>query len=300
MRQKIYLNSRTTGLGFSSNRSLSSGSVSAPKAPIPPTETKLPFKKPESSSEAGVSKWVRDYKASSSEEVSPSPPYSPPFTFKERGRIYSGVKRFIDILFAIMGLFLFILALPFIAFLIKVDSPGPVFFTQERVGIDRRRRQNSGYPGSNRRKVIRPGKPFMIYKLRTMRVNAEANGPRWAARHDNRVTRIGRLLRKSRLDEVPQFLNVLRGDMSLIGPRPERLCFIRNLEKEIPNYCDRLLVLPGITGLAQVRNGYDKDTRSVEKKVALDCTYIQKRNFWLDLRIILSTFRVVITGEGAH
>jgi lipopolysaccharide/colanic/teichoic acid biosynthesis glycosyltransferase len=110
---------------------------------------------------------------------------------------------------------------------------------------------------------------------------------------------VGRFLRQTRLDEVPQFLNVLRGEMSLIGPRPERLCFIHKLEKEVPNYRDRLLVLPGITGLAQVINGYDDSTESVRRKVELDRQYIRSLSLWADVRIIAHTVRVVLTGEGA-
>jgi lipopolysaccharide/colanic/teichoic acid biosynthesis glycosyltransferase len=132
-----------------------------------------------------------------------------------------------------------------------------------------------------------------------MRTDAEKNGPQWAARNDSRVTKVGRFLRKTRLDEVPQFVNVLRGEMSLIGPRPERLCFIRQLEKEIPNYWERLLVQPGITGLAQVLNGYDTSTNSARRKVRLDRVYIRKSGAKTDLRILLSTIKVVITGDGA-
>ena len=118
--------------------------------------------------------------------------------------------------------------------------------------------------------------------------------------NDSRVTQVGRFLRKTRLDEVPQFINVLRGEMSLIGPRPERLCFIRQLEKEVPHYLDRLLVLPGITGLAQVLNGYDDGSESVKRKVALDRHYIRRSGVAIDMKIVLSTIKVVITGEGAY
>jgi len=217
-------------------------------------------------------------------------------------RIYDRLKRGIDFILSLLALTLFGLFLPFIALAIKLDSPGRVFFSQERVGMNRRRgkRRASKRGGQDRRKVLQPGRPFRIYKLRTMRVDAEANGPQWAKKQDARVTRVGRFLRMTRLDEVPQFINVLRGEMSLIGPRPERLCFVRQLEKNVPKYRDRLLVLPGITGLAQVRNGYDENAETVRRKVALDRKYIRKSGFWEDLKIMIHTVKVVITGEGAQ
>jgi len=212
---------------------------------------------------------------------------------------YYKFKRLMDIVVSVIALLVFLCLLPFIALAIKLDSPGPVFFKQERVGINRRRISRSGFMGTDRRKVLQPGRPFQIYKLRSMRIDAEKEGPRWASKDDPRVTRVGHYLRKTRLDEIPQFINVMRGDMSLIGPRPERLCFIRQLEKTVPYYRERLLVRPGITGLAQVRNGYDSCTDSVKRKVELDRLYIQKPSVVNDLRIILSTVRVVITGDGS-
>jgi len=216
------------------------------------------------------------------------------------GRTVRLFKRAIDIVSATAALLVFGALLPLIALAIRLDSPGPIFYSQTRIGINRRRRRVAGYGAADRRKVVQPGRPFRIHKLRTMRTDAEANGPQWAARVDTRVTRVGRVLRKTRLDEVPQFVNVLRGEMSLIGPRPERLCFIHKLEKEVPDYRDRLLVLPGITGLAQVINGYDDSTESVRRKVELDRQYIRSIGLGTDLRILLRTFRVVLTGEGAH
>jgi len=208
-------------------------------------------------------------------------------------------KRAVDVLAAVIALACFVALLPFIALAIRLDSRGPIFYSQTRIGINRRRRRVAGFSTGDRRKVVQPGRPFRIHKLRTMRIDAEQNGPQWAARDDNRITRVGRFLRQTRLDEVPQFVNVLRGEMSLIGPRPERLCFIHKLEKEVPNYRDRLLVLPGITGLAQVINGYDDSTESVRRKVELDRQYIRDLSLWTDVRIIAHTVRVVLTGEGA-
>jgi len=160
---------------------------------------------------------------------------------------YLKFKRILDVGIAVLGLSAFGLLLPIVALIIKIDSSGPVFYSQDRVGINRRQRHGS-FQGDDRRVVLQPGKPFQVHKLRSMGVNAEAGGPQWAAKNDVRVTRVGRILRKSRLDEVPQFWNVLKGEMSLIGPRPERLVFVRQLEKDVPHYRERLLVLPGITG----------------------------------------------------
>jgi lipopolysaccharide/colanic/teichoic acid biosynthesis glycosyltransferase len=207
-----------------------------------------------------------------------------------------------DIGISIAGLTLFALLLPIVFIIQKVDSPGPLFFSQTRIGINRRRFAGSKKSGlsEDRRHIVYPGKPFKIIKLRTMRVDAEAEGPQWAKLNDTRITRFGNFLRKSRLDEFPQFLNVLRGEMSVIGPRPERLCFIRQLENEVPHYHERLHVLPGITGLAQVVNGYDTDLESVRRKVELDRRYIAKAGFRFDMSILLMTARVLMNKHGAH
>ncbi len=219
----------------------------------------------------------------------------------ERAVAYArGIKRGTDVVIAVASLAVFGACLPLIALAIKLDSRGPVFFLQSRIGIDRRQRRSPCPSYPERRRVVYPGRPFRIFKLRTMRQDAEAHGPQWASKHDGRVTRVGRVLRKTRLDEFPQFVNVLRGEMSVIGPRPERLCFIRQLENDVPCYHDRLIVLPGITGLAQVINGYDTDVDSVRRKVALDRQYIGSLSLKTDLRILALTFRVLLEGEGAH
>jgi lipopolysaccharide/colanic/teichoic acid biosynthesis glycosyltransferase len=215
------------------------------------------------------------------------------------GPLYLGLKRVMDVGIAIMGLGFFGIILPVLALIIKIDSAGPVFYSQDRVGINRRQ-QRGGFNGKDRRTVLQPGKPFQVHKLRTMGVHAEAGGPQWAAKNDVRVTRVGRILRKTRLDEVPQFWNVLKGEMSLIGPRPERLVFVRQLEKDVPHYRERLLILPGITGLAQVINGYDDSLESVRRKIELDRTYIKNSGFKQDSKILLSTVGVVLKGEGAR
>jgi lipopolysaccharide/colanic/teichoic acid biosynthesis glycosyltransferase len=184
---------------------------------------------------------------------------------------------------------------------IKLDSRGPVFYTQDRIGINRRRgpRRSSGRGGAGRRVIHNAGRPFQIFKFRTMRIDAEAAGPQWARSNDPRITRFGAFLRKTRLDEVPQFINVLRGEMTLIGPRPERPFFIDILQSEIPHYSKRLLVKPGITGLAQVNNGYDDSIESVRRKIAWDLRYIRGQGARADLRIVAKTIRTVLTGEGA-
>lgn len=213
--------------------------------------------------------------------------------------LYPLVKRGFDVVVSLLALAIFGLMMPLLTLIIKLDSPGPVFYSQERVGLNRRRRRDE-FGGQERRKVIQPGRPFKVIKLRTMSTNAEAGGPQWAQKNDVRVTRVGKFMRRSRLDEVPQFMNVLRGEMSIIGPRPERMVFIRQLEQEIPNYRDRLLVLPGITGLAQVINGYDDGLESVRRKVELDRQYIKKAGFLQDGSILLSTVTVVLKGDGAR
>lgn len=211
------------------------------------------------------------------------------------------IKRLGDIVIASGALLAFVLTLPLLALIIKIDSRGPVFFKQPRIGMDRRRRRKVDCTtATDRRCVVYPGRPFSIYKLRTMVTDAEKDGPQWAAKNDDRVTKVGRFLRKTRLDEFPQFINVLRGEMSVIGPRPERLCFIRQLEQDVPCYLDRLAVMPGITGLAQVVNGYDTDVDSVKRKVALDRKYISSLSWKSDLSILARTFRVLIKGDGAH
>jgi lipopolysaccharide/colanic/teichoic acid biosynthesis glycosyltransferase len=174
---------------------------------------------------------------------------------------------------SVLAAFLLVAALPVLvvaAVLIKLTSPGPVIYTQSRVGLG--------------------GRLFTIYKLRTMRHNCEAtSGIRWATKRDSRVTLTGKLLRATHIDELPQLWNVIRGDMSLIGPRPERPEIEAVLEQKIPNYSLRHTVRPGVTGLAQIQLPADTDLESVRRKLALDLVYIQKRTGWLDTRIAAGT-----------
>lgn len=194
---------------------------------------------------------------------------------------YYAAKRFFDILSAILAMILLSPLFLFTAILIKLTSKGPVIFKQVRVGKD--------------------GKFFEIYKFRTMRVDAEKHtGPVWAKENDPRLIPVGKFLRRAHIDEIPQFVNVLKGDMSLIGPRPERPVFVEQFKKEIPDYEKRLTVKPGITGLAQVWHKYDESIEDVHKKIKYDVLYIKKLCFLTDLRILWRTVRVVFTGEGAH
>ncbi|MDW8325260.1 MAG: sugar transferase [Anaerolineales bacterium] len=192
---------------------------------------------------------------------------------------YLLIKRFLDIALALIGLALLAVLLPFIALLIRLESPGPVFYRQTRLG--------------------RGGRPFTLYKFRSMVTNAEADGKaRWATSDDDRVTKVGAFLRRSRLDEAPQFWNVLRGEMSLVGPRPERPEFIEELEREIPFYRARLIVQPGLTGWAQVNYGYTSTIADAAIKLQWDLYYIKHRSLWFDLLILWRTVRVVLGFKG--
>ncbi len=225
------------------------------------------------------------------------------------------LKRLMDVVGAAVLLVLLSPVMLLVALLVKLTSPGPVIYKQVRVGLnlrrnrqDRRkntsagtgpdgvdRRKNKG----DRRKQFAYGRPFVLYKFRTMRVDAEKDGARFATKDDPRVTPVGRFLRRTRLDELPQLWNVLKGDMSLVGPRPERPEFVEKLSEEIPNYLQRLGLKPGLTGLAQVINGYDNDLASFRRKVALDLLYLQNCCLWNDIKILFHTIGVVLTGKGA-
>lgn len=224
--------------------------------------------------------------------------------------LFNGLlKRTIDIVGAVAGLLLaspFMLLLPI---LIKLDSPGPVFYTQLRVGVNRRKEgrryhQQVGIKSERRNRDRRRenyhGKPFRVIKFRTMVLDAEKkSGPVWATKNDPRITRMGAFMRKTRLDEIPQFINILKGDMALVGPRPERPSFVQDLSTKVDDYIERLEVKPGLTGLAQVENGYDSSLASVTRKVKYDLQYIKNWTLFYDIKIILKTFVVVFTGKGA-
>ena len=188
-------------------------------------------------------------------------------------------KRLIDVFVSLMILIVTFPISLIIALLIMVDSPGPIFYVQERVGKD--------------------GRPFRIFKFRSMHQDAEKHsGPVWANKRDPRVTRVGRIIRKLRIDEIPQFINVLAGEMSLVGPRPERPYFVNRFSTEIPLYARRLRVRPGITGWAQVKHKYDETLEDVKKKVRYDLFYIENMSLRMDFKILLNTVYVMLMGRG--
>ena len=187
------------------------------------------------------------------------------------------VKRLSDIVVSLLVAILALLPMAIIALCIKIDSKGPVIFKQERLGKD--------------------GKSFTMYKFRSMRVDAEADGPKWADKEDDRCTKVGSFLRKTRLDELPQFFNILKGEMSLVGPRPERPFFYDEFETYIHGFHNRLVVRPGLTGWAQVSGGYDLKP---EDKIVYDMEYIANMSVRMDLRCMVRTLRLIFTHEGAR
>jgi sugar transferase (PEP-CTERM system associated) len=190
------------------------------------------------------------------------------------------MKRFVDILGATCGLVVLCPLFFLVAFLIKVDSPGPVFYRQVRVGLR--------------------GRPFPIWKFRSMQQDAEKSGPQWAQAGDPRISRVGWWLRKTRIDEFPQLINVLRGEMSLVGPRPERPMFVQDLRKTIPYYDLRHTVRPGITGWAQVKFRYGASEEDAHMKLQYDLYYVKRLSFGIDMNVIVQTVRVMLLGEGAQ
>ena len=193
------------------------------------------------------------------------------------GTGYLSVKRVLDVLAAAIALVVLAAPMAVIALLVRFDSPGPALFRQERLG--------------------RGGRPFTIYKFRSMQMDAECDGPQWAEKDDERCTRLGRVLRRTRLDELPQIWNILRGDMSFVGPRPERAIFYGEFEKYVHGFRYRLLVTPGLTGLAQVNGGYDL---MPDEKIIYDLRYIETCSLRVDLLCVLRTVRLVFTHEGAR
>ncbi len=207
-----------------------------------------------------------------------------------------GSRRFLNVTVAAAGLVLVAPVMAVIAALIKLTSRGPVVFSQTRVGLDRR---SPRLPvGDWRRHVDLGGKPFMIYKFRTMRVE-NGGAEVWARPDDPRVTPIGRILRKYRLDELPQLYNVLRGDMNVVGPRPEQPAIFATLQERIERYRERQRVRPGITGWAQVNQRYDRSLEDVRRKVGFDLEYLARQSLVEDLRIMLRTVPVIILKRGA-
>jgi len=192
----------------------------------------------------------------------------------------AAIKRIMDVIIA--GLLL-VATSPLIfitAIAIKLDSRGSILYKQQRIGLHSR--------------------PFTIYKFRSMRTDSEKNGPQWTKKNDSRVTRVGRIIRKFRIDEIPQFFCILKGDMSMVGPRPERFVFIEKLRKTIPFYTSRLKIKPGLTGWAQVCHHYDNNIEDVKIKLGYDIYYMSNASILLDIQILIRTVYVVLTGKGAQ
>ncbi|WP_457616870.1 exopolysaccharide biosynthesis polyprenyl glycosylphosphotransferase [Lutibacter sp.] len=200
------------------------------------------------------------------------------FSKSQHNRLYLFAHRAADILVSIIGILFLVLIIPFVVIGNLIGNRGNLFYLQKRVG--------------------KKGKVFYIIKFRSMVPDAEKNGPAWAKKNDTRITKFGRFLRRTRLDEVPQFINVLRGDMGLIGPRPERPEFVRKLSKEFPFYAIRHVIKPGLTGWAQVEFPYASSKEEQSIKLRYDLYYIKERNLLLDLKIIIKTISTVLFFRG--
>ncbi|MBL8835184.1 MAG: TIGR03013 family PEP-CTERM/XrtA system glycosyltransferase [Alphaproteobacteria bacterium] len=198
----------------------------------------------------------------------------------DRSPAFLASKRLFDVVVSVLILFFALPLALFAAVAIVIDSRGPIFFRQDRVGLN--------------------GHRFQILKFRSMRVDAERHGPQWAAAQDNRVTTIGRILRKTRIDEIPQLINVLKGDMSFVGPRPERPFFVDSLRVEIPYYDERHKMKPGLTGWAQINYPYGASVEDAKEKLAYDLYYAKYASLMLDLMIALQTLKVVMFPSGAR
>lgn len=201
-----------------------------------------------------------------------------PFSRSNQNKLYLFFHRIFDVIFSLFGLLFGVLILPFVWIGNAIGNRGPLFYIQERVGKN--------------------GKPFKIVKLRSMVVNAEANGAKWAQVNDVRVTTFGRFLRRSRIDEIPQFINVLKGDMSIIGPRPERPFFVSELSRIIPFYETRHIVKPGLTGWAQVNTRYGSTVDDSLTKLQYDLFYIKHRSLFLDINIVVKTLSTILYYRG--
>jgi len=208
------------------------------------------------------------------------------------------VRRALNVMVALLAMVVGIPLALIVALLIKLDSRGPVIYRQQRVGLDRRAHRGPG-AGNRRRSADLGGRIFTIYKFRTMTWSPDRHEQTRASRDDQRITRVGRFLRATRIDELPQLLNVLKGDMNIVGPRPEQPVIFAELREEVSGYPDRQKVLPGITGLAQVHLGYDTSVDDVKKKVQLDLEYIERRSAAEDLLIMAKTMPVMVFRKGA-
>jgi lipopolysaccharide/colanic/teichoic acid biosynthesis glycosyltransferase len=212
-----------------------------------------------------------------------------------KGRAAAHVRRALNVTVALIALVVLSPLMLLIAILVKLSSPGPVIYRQTRVGINRR---GPCPAGNAQRAVDYGGALFTIYKFRTMGADPTAALQIWAAPNDSRVTPVGRVLRKYRLDELPQLVNVLLGDMNVVGPRPEQPRIFEELREQVPGYAERQRVLPGITGWAQVNHHYDSCLDDVRRKVHFDFEYLANESALMDLRILLKTIPVVLLKRG--
>ena len=207
------------------------------------------------------------------------------------------LSRAVNLSIAVLAVVCLAPVFALIALAVMLTSRGPVFYSQVRVGVDRRFKQKSTY---DRRGYDHGGKPFMMFKFRTMQVDAEADGRAvWAAKSDPRVTFVGELLRRTRLDELPQLINVIVGDMNIVGPRPERPTIFADLRQNIPQYPMRQRVQPGITGWAQINQAYDACVDDVRRKVEFDLEYMKRQSIAHDLRIMTMTLPVMLFRRGS-
>lgn len=220
--------------------------------------------------------------------------HSTPLRPRDRER---DARRLLNVVVAAVGLIVAFPLMLIIAALIKLTSRGPVLFTQTRVGLDRRALSGAG--GNTRRHTDLGGSPFTMYKFRTMRPADEASPQVWAQPEDARLTPLGAVLRKFRLDELPQLFNVLKGDMNIVGPRPEQPTIFVYLREQIEGYQRRQRVRPGITGWAQINQGYDTSVDDVRRKVRFDLEYIRRQSALEDLRIMARTVPVMLGRRGA-
>ena len=234
-------------------------------------------------------------------ELVPTPFADSPVRLVETDNVLPAVRsemacRVANIAIASVGLVAMLPIMALVALAIRLTSRGPVFYSQVRVGVDRRYHRKSTY---DRRGQDLGGLPFKMYKFRTMRADAEADGKAvWAQRSDPRITAVGKFLRKSRLDEFPQLYNVIRGDMNIVGPRPERPTIFAELRKDIPLYAQRQRVKPGITGWAQINQSYDSCLSDVKNKVRLDLEYVRRQSLTHDLAIMSATIPVMVFRKG--
>ena len=213
--------------------------------------------------------------------------------------IEAPARRALNVVVALIGIVVTLPLWLLIALAIKLTSRGPVFYNQTRIGLDKR---GTGIRSNDpRRKEDLGGRPFRIYKFRTMKSDAErGTGAVWAVADDGRTTAVGRFLRQYRLDELPQLLNVLKGDMNVVGPRPERPSIVANLRQNVAEYQARHRVRPGITGHAQVNLEYDASIDDVRRKIGYDLEYLHRQSFWADLKIMAQTIPVMLFRRGAR